>query len=164
MQSQLTAEIPEGTPPSSEYLSFRLGSEEYGIDILKVQEIRGYDTVTAIADVPAFVKGVINLRGTVVPIMDMRLRFKLADVAYDNFTVVIILNIGPRVIGMVVDAVSDVVTLAPEQIKPAPSLGSAPNSDYLVGIGTIDHRMLILLDIDRLMSSLRTETAHADVV
>lgn len=165
MQSLSAAEKPADIPsPPAEYLSFRLGEEEYGIDILKVQEIRGYDAVTAIADAQSFMKGVINLRGTVVPIMDMRLRFKLAEPTYDKFTVVIILNIGRSVIGMVVDAVSDVVTLAPEQIKPAPALGSAMNSDYLVGIGTIEHRMLILLDIDKLMSSLQTEAAQAVAV
>ena len=137
----------------SEFLAFTLGQEEYGIDILKVQEIRGYDAVTRIANAPEFVKGVVNLRGIIVPIVDMRIKFKLGTPVYDQFTVVIILNIGGRVMGMVVDSVSDVTTLSPEQIKPAPEIGTAFNTDYLIGLGTLEERMLILIDIDRLMSS-----------
>jgi purine-binding chemotaxis protein CheW len=136
-----------------EYLSFRLGAEEYGIDILKVQEIRGYEAVTRIANAPEFVKGVVNLRGVIVPIVDMRIKFNLGEPTYNQFTVVIILNIGHRIIGMVVDSVSDVTTLKPEQIKPAPEMGTTLNTDYLIGLGTVDERMIILLDIDRLMSS-----------
>jgi len=135
-----------------EYLAFTLGKEEYGLDILKVQEIRGYETVTRVANAPEFVKGVVNLRGIIVPIVDMRIKFKLGEPTYDQFTVVIILNIGGRVVGMVVDSVSDVITLTPEQVKPAPDMG-ALNSNYLIGLGTLDERMLILIDIDRLMSS-----------
>ncbi|MBJ7310136.1 chemotaxis protein CheW [Rugamonas sp. CCM 8940] len=136
-----------------EYLAFTLGSEEYGIDILKVQEIRGYEAVTRIANAPAFIKGVINLRGIIIPVVDMRIKFNLGEPVYDQFTVVIILNIGGRIVGMVVDSVSDVTTLTPEQVKPAPEMGSAFSTDYLIGLGTIDERMLILVDIDRLMSS-----------
>ena len=136
-----------------EYLAFTLGKEEYGIDILKVQEIRGYEAVTRIANAPEFIKGVVNLRGIIVPIVDMRIKFQLGEPKYDQFTVVIILNIGGRVLGMVVDSVSDVITLSPEQIKPSPDMGTALNTDYLIGLGTLDQRMLILVDIDRLMSS-----------
>jgi len=136
-----------------EFLAFTLGKEEYGLDILKVQEIRGYETVTRVANAPEFVKGVVNLRGTIVPIVDMRIKFKLGEPTYDQFTVVIILNIAGRVVGMVVDSVSDVITLTPEQVKPAPDMGSAMSSNYLIGLGTLDERMLILIDIDRLMSS-----------
>jgi len=138
----------------SEFLAFTLGREEYGIDILKVQEIRGYESVTRIANAPEFIKGVINLRGIIVPIVDMRIKFNLGAPRYDEFTVVIILNIGNRVVGMVVDSVSDVTTLSPEQIKPAPEMGSALDTEYLIGLGTIDERMLILVDIDKLMSSV----------
>lgn len=138
---------------SNEFLAFTLGKEEYGIDILKVQEIRGYGNVIRIANAPEFIKGVVNLRGIIVPIMDMRIKFDLGTPSYDQFTVVIILNIGGRVIGMVVDRVSDVMTFAPEQIKSAPEMGTAANTDYLIGLGTLDERMLILVDIDRLMSS-----------
>lgn len=138
---------------STEVLSFTLGNEEYGIDILKVQEIRGYEQVTRIASAPEFIKGVVNLRGIIVPIVDMRIKFNLGQPTYDAFTVVIILNIKGRVVGMVVDSVSDVTVLAPEQIRPAPEMGTALDTDYLIGLGTLDQRMLILVDIDRLMSS-----------
>ena len=136
-----------------EYLAFTLGSEEYGIDILKVQEIRGYEAVTRIANAPDFIKGVINLRGIIIPVVDMRIKFKLGTPVYDQFTVVIILNIGGRIAGMVVDSVSDVTTLTPEQVKPAPEMGTAFSTEFLIGLGTIDERMLILIDIDKLMSS-----------
>ncbi len=136
-----------------EFLAFTLGSEEYGIDILKVQEIRGYEAVTRIANAPEFIKGVINLRGIIIPVVDMRIKFKLGTPVYDQFTVVIILNINGRIMGMVVDSVSDVTTLTPDQIKPAPDMGAVFDSDYMVGLGTIDERMLILVDIDKLMTS-----------
>ncbi len=136
-----------------EYLTFRLDQEEYGIDILKVQEIRGYEAVTRIANAPEFIKGVINLRGIIIPVVDMRIKFNLGEPVYDQFTVVIILNINGRVVGMVVDAVSDVTSLTPDQIKPAPDMGTAFSSEYMIGLGTIDERMLILVDIQRLMSS-----------
>jgi purine-binding chemotaxis protein CheW len=136
-----------------EFLSFTLGQEEYGIDIQKVQELRGYDAVTRIANAPEHIKGVVNLRGIIVPIIDMRIKFNLGTPTYDQFTVVIILNIASRVMGMVVDSVSDVITLTQEQIKPAPAMGSVLDTDYLIGLGTLDERMLILVDIDKLMSS-----------
>jgi len=136
-----------------EYLTFTLGVEEYGMDILKVQEIRGYDAVTAIANTPAFIKGIINLRGIIVPIVDLRIKFKLDKVDYDQFTVVIILNLASRVIGVVVDSVSDVLTLSIEQIKEAPMLSAALDTRYILGLGTVEQRMLILVDIERLMSS-----------
>ncbi|MBB5393605.1 chemotaxis protein CheW [Herbaspirillum chlorophenolicum] len=137
----------------NEFLAFTLGKEEYGIDILKVQEIRGYEAVTRIANSPDFIKGVVNLRGIIVPIVDMRIKFQLGEPTYDQFTVVIILNISGRVVGMVVDSVSDVITLTQEQIKPAPEMGTTFDSDYLIGLGTLEQRMLILVDIDKLMSS-----------
>lgn len=140
-------------PKALEFLSFTLGQEEYGIDIQKVQELRGYDTVTRIANAPEHIKGVVNLRGIIVPIVDMRIKFNLGTPAYDQFTVVIILNIANRVMGMVVDSVSDVITLTPEQIKPAPAMGSVLDTAYLIGLGTLDDRMLILVDLEKLMSS-----------
>jgi purine-binding chemotaxis protein CheW len=141
------------TPETLQFLAFTLGDEEYGVDIQKVQELRGYDAVTRIANAPDFIKGVVNLRGIIVPIIDMRIKFQLGMPTYDQFTVVIILNIGHRTIGMVVDNVSDVLSLQPEEIKPAPEMGTAIDTDYLIGLGTLDSRMLILIDIDRLMSS-----------
>lgn len=142
-----------GSVGRDEFLTFTLGKEEYGIDILKVQEIRGYEAVTRIANAPDFLKGVINLRGIIVPVVDMRIKFRLGTPTYDQFTVVIILNIAGRIVGMVVDSVSDVIMLTPEQVRPAPEMGTVFEADYLIGLGTIDERMLILVNIDKLMSS-----------
>lgn len=139
--------------PAQEFLTFVLGAEEYGVDILKVQEIRGYDTVTRIPDAPDFIKGVINLRGTIVPVVDLRLKFKLGKVEYNDFTVMIILNLGDRVVGMVVDGVSDVLALNDSQLQPPPDLQGPLRARYLKGIGTVDERMLILVDIEKLMTS-----------
>ena len=135
-----------------EFLSFTLGTEEYGIEILKVQEIRSYEQVTRIANAPEFIKGVVNLRGTIVPIVDMRIKFNLGSADYTQFTVVIILNVAGRVVGMVVDSVSDVIALAGEQIRPAPDFSSSMDVAYITGLGTVDARMLILVDIEKLMS------------
>ena len=147
------ANVPALNGNRLEVVTFTLGEEEYGIDIQKVQELRGYDAVTRIANAPEFIKGVVNLRGIIVPIIDMRIKFALGTPTYDQFTVVIVLNIGGRVVGMVVDSVSDVITLAAEQIKPAPEMGASLDTDYLIGLGTLEERMLILVDIDKLMSS-----------
>jgi purine-binding chemotaxis protein CheW len=136
-----------------EFLSFKLGAEEYGIDILKVQEIRGYERPTRMANVPEFIKGVVNLRGIIVPIIDMRIKFQLSAVEYNEFTVVIILNVAGRVLGIVVDGVSDVTTLTPEQIKPAPEFSARLDTSYVIGLGTIDERMLILMDIESLVAA-----------
>ncbi len=137
-----------------EYLTFRLDQEEYGIDILKVQEIRGYEKPTRIANAPVFIKGVVNLRGTIVPIIDMRLKFNCAQAEYNSFTVVIILNLRNRIVGIVVDSVSDVMELAPENLKAAPDIESSIDSAAVVGLGSVGDRMLILLDIEKLMSSV----------
>jgi purine-binding chemotaxis protein CheW len=136
-----------------EFLTFRLGEAEYAIDILKVQEIRGWESPTAIANTPDFIKGVINLRGTIVPIVDLRLKFNMTEARYDEFTVVIILSFARRVVGVVVDAVSDVTTLSAQQIRPAPEFGGALDTRFITGLGTLGERMLILVDIERLMSS-----------
>ncbi len=138
---------------ANEFLTFRLGGEEYGIEILKVQEIRGYDSITQIANAPEFIKGVVNLRGIIVPIVDMRIKFRLGTADYDQFTVVIILNVAGRVMGIVVDGVSDVLTLEAEQIRPTPGLGSVIDTEYIMGLGTVEERMLILIDIEKLMGS-----------
>ena len=142
-----------GSQPTQEFLTFTLGAEEYAIDILRVQEIRGYDQVTAIANSPAFIKGVINLRGAIVPIVDLRIKFNLASVTYDPFTVVIILNVRERIVGAVVDSVSDVIALSDAQIKPRPEFGSSFDTEYLLGLATVSERMLILVDIEKLMTS-----------
>lgn len=140
--------------PHHEFLTFRLGRESYGIDILKVQEIRGYEAPTAIANAPEFIMGVTNLRGVIVPILDLRVRFGMAQPRYDEFTVVIILNVAGRVVGVVVDSVSDVLTLAAEAIRPAPEFASSTfDAKYITGLATVDEQLVILLDIEHLMTA-----------
>jgi purine-binding chemotaxis protein CheW len=153
MQTSWDSADSSGINIPSEFLTFTLGNEEYGIDILKVQEIRGYDAVTHIANAPEFIKGVINLRGVIVPIVDMRIKFRVGAATYNEFTVVIIMNVLDKVVGMVVDGVSDVVALTQEQVKPAPEMGAALDTHYIIGLGTLNEQMLILVDIEKLMSS-----------
>lgn len=145
----------------AEYLTFTLGSEEYAIDILKVQEIRGYDRPTLIANAPAFIKGVINLRGIIVPIVDLRIKFNLGKIEYTPFTVVIILNLAGRVIGVVVDSVSDVISLNASQIRQVPEFSGSFDTKYILGLTTVDTRMLIVTDIERLMTSSDMELIDA---
>jgi purine-binding chemotaxis protein CheW len=145
---------------TEEYLTYTLGPEEYAIDILKVQEIRGYETPTTIANAPPFLKGVINLRGTIVPIVDLRIKFGVGIAEYTPFTVVIILNLGSRVVGMVVDSVSDVTMLRQDSIRPAPEFSASVDTRYIKGLCTLDERMLIVVDIERLM--LSSEMALVD--
>jgi len=139
--------------PQKEFLSFKLGQEGYCLDILSVQEIRAYDTVTSIANTPDFIKGVINLRGNIVPIVDLRIKFRLSEARYDATTIVIILNLNKKMIGIVVDSVSDVIALPLDGIREAPRFGSAINTEFISGMATVDDRMLIVVDIQRLMSS-----------
>ena len=137
---------------AQQFLTFRLGGEEYGVGILTVQEIRGWSSVTKVPHTPAWLLGVINLRGVVVPIIDLRLKFSLASAEYNETTVVIILTVATRVVGVVVDGVSDVITLGAAQIKPAPSLGNGTNTGHIIGFGTLDERMRILMDVEKLMA------------
>lgn len=138
---------------NQEFLTFTLGDENYALDILTVKEIRGYENPTKIANAPAFIKGVINLRGDIVPIVDLRIKFNLGQATYDEFTIVIVLHIHNRIVGVVVDSVSDVVSLGKDEIKPAPDFGVAFDSRYLLGLATINEQMIILVDIDELISS-----------
>lgn len=140
-----------------EYLVFRLGNEEYGIDILKVQEIRSCERVTRIANAPDFIAGVTNLRGVIVPIVDLRVKFRLGSSEFNEHTVVIVLNFGTRVVGIIVDGVSDVLSLIAEQIRPAPEFSVTLSTEYLEGLGSIDERMLILVNIEKLLNSEEME-------
>src|SRR5882672_2770745 len=141
------------TAAAQEYLTFKLGAEEYGIDILKVQEIRSYESPTRIANAPPFIKGVVNLRGVIVPIVDLRLKLACETAEYNSFTVVIVLNVKGRVVGAVVDSVSDVLALDRATIKPAPDMSSAVDTSFITRIGSVADRMLILMDIEGLMAS-----------
>jgi purine-binding chemotaxis protein CheW len=136
-----------------EFLTFRLGAEEYGIDILKVQEIRSYEAPTRIANAPAFLKGVVNLRGVIVPIIDLRLKLACATAELNALTVVIVLSIQGRVVGAVVDSVSDVMQLASNSIQPAPDMSAVVDIRFIQGIANVGERMLILMDIERLLSN-----------
>ena len=137
----------------AEYLTFRLGAEEYGIDILRVQEIRSYEEPTRIANAPHFIKGVVNLRGVIVPVVDLRMKLGCEKVEYNGFTVVIVLNVHGRVVGAVVDSVSDVLELAGDVIKAAPEMNTGVDTSFITGIASVGERMLILMDIAALMSS-----------
>jgi purine-binding chemotaxis protein CheW len=140
------------TQDGAQYLTLRLGGEEYAIDILCVQEIRSYEEPTRMVNAPGFVKGVINLRGVIVPIVDLRMKLGVGNVTYDEFTVVIILRIHGSIIGAVVDAVSDVVTLTSQSIKPAPQFESAIDARFIVGLAHLAERMLIVINMDALLS------------
>ncbi|AMX03205.1 chemotaxis protein CheW [Microbulbifer thermotolerans] len=153
MTNTSAQEIAAAESGNREFLVFSLGDEEYAIDILKVQEIRGYDNVTRIANAPDFIKGVANLRGVIVPIVDLRIKFRLSSAEYDAQTVVIVVNIAERVVGMVVDRVSDVMTLSGEQIKAAPEFGVGLPLAYIEGLGNLGERMLVLVDIEKLLTS-----------
>lgn len=144
---------PASLAANGEYLTFRLGAEEYGIDILRVQEIRSYEPPTRIANAPSFLKGVVNLRGVIVPIVDLRLKLGCDSAEYNDFTVVIVLNVRGRVVGAVVDSVSDVLELSGAAIRPAPQLNANIDAGFITGIGSVAERMLILMDIEALMGS-----------
>ena len=144
----------------AEYLSFRLGREEYGIDILQVQEIRSYENPTKIANAPAHIRGVVNLRGVIVPIVDLRIRLGCERAEFDSFTVVIVLTVGARVVGVVVDSVSDLVELKSDDIRSAPAMTCTLDSRFIAGLGTVTtgevERMLILMDIRTLLDDADT--------
>ena len=149
-----TTELMEGDNAAGkeQFLSFQLGAEEYGIDILRVQEIRAYEKATRMPNTPAYIKGVINLRGVIVPVIDLRMKFGLESAEYNEMTVVVVLNLAQRTVGIVVDSVSDVLALAAGDIRPAPEFTARVDNAFVRGLATIDQRMLIIADIERLMT------------
>lgn len=140
-------------PAAGEYLSFRLGAEEYGISLLQVQEIRSYEMPTRIANAPRFVKGVLNLRGVIMPVVDLRMSFGCERADIDAFTVVIVLNVCQRLIGVVVDAVSDVLDLPTSAMRAVPQMTSDIDTRSIHGIASVQDRTLLLMDIEALMAS-----------
>ena len=138
---------------SKEYLTFMLGAEQYGLAIIQVKEIRGYEPVTKIANAPDFIKGVINLRGDIVPIIDLRVKFNVSEATYNEFTIVIMLNVQDRIVGIVVDSVSDVINVTEDEIHPPPEFGVAFDSRYLDGLASVDDGLVILVNIERLITS-----------
>lgn len=163
----MTESITGTLKHEEEFLSFILGQEHYALDIISVKEIRGYESVTKIANAPSFIKGVINLRGDIVPIIDLRIKFNVGEASYNQFTIVIVLNVRGRIVGIVVDGVSDVIRLTSDAIRPPPEFGTAFDSDYLKGLATVGEQMTILVNIESLISSeelgLFERTIHAGV-
>lgn len=160
-QPEMPPALAAAASLATEYLAFAVGDSQYGINIQRVQELRGYETVTRMANSPAFVKGVVNLRGNIVPIIDMRIQFGQSEPSYDHLTVVIIVRIGARTLGMVVDSVSDVVHCAPDEVKPPPPLAHGGLSQYLIGLASMPDGLLMLVDIERLMTSPEFGLAEA---
>lgn len=146
---------------ANEYLAFTLGDQEYGVDILKVQEIRGRDPIVHLPDTPNYILGVTNLRGLVVPVIDLRIKFKLADVEYRSTTVTIILTLADQTVGIVVDTVSDVIELTPSQFKPTTQFDRTFNARQLIGMGVVDKRMLVLLNMEAVVLDQELEQAMA---
>lgn len=153
--------LQPATQAQHELLTFRLGEEEYGIDILQVQEIRSYDPPTRIANAPPHIKGVVNLRGVIVPVIDLRLRMGYAETRIDHLTAVVVLNVGGKVSGVMVDAVSDVVNLPGSTVKPVPAVGQQEGgrAHHIRGIATLEERLLMLLDMEALMTDSQPELA-----
>ena len=142
----------EGYP--QEFLTFTLGEEKYGVDVLKVREIRGWEKIRELHDTPKYVKGVLDLRGSIVPIVDLRIRFNISDYEYKPTTVIIIISLqNGGLMGAVVDSVSDVLGIKPDQIKESPNLGTKINTRYILGMATIDNAMVMLVDADRLLNA-----------
>ncbi len=146
--TELVTQVADRHEAINQYLTFMLGSEEYGLEILRVQEIKGFSAITPIPNTPPHIKGVMNLRGTVVPVLDLRMKFALAKADYNQFTVIIVVNVGSKVTGLVVDAVSDVLDVPANDIDPAPEMGGADVS-FLRGLAKSGDRLIALLDIDK---------------
>ncbi len=140
------------TTDGSQFLTFQLGEELYGVDILRVQEIKGYTAVTKIPNTPPHIKGVLNLRGTIVPIVELRTKFGMDTIDYTMFTVIVVVVVREKIMGLVVDAVSDVLNIDKKDIQPAPQFGAKVDVSFLNGIGKSGDKLIALLDMDRLLS------------
>ncbi len=134
-----------------QYLTFALGAEEYGVEILKVQEIKGYSAITPIPNTPSYVKGVMNLRGSIIPIVDLRAKLSMAEAAYNQFTVIIVVRVGAKTVGVVVDAVSDVLNIPLKDIQPTPDFGSQVDARFISGLAKAGERLVVLLDIEKVL-------------
>ncbi len=161
MEGIASAGAAAATADAHQYLTFTLGREEYGIEILRVQEIKGYSAITPIPNTPAFIKGVMNLRGTVIPVVDLRAKFGMSEAEYNRFTVVIVVNVGQRIVGLVVDAVSDVLEVAPTELVPPPEMGREVDTSFLTGMAKSTDHLISLLAIDRVVGMDELEKAVA---
>lgn len=149
-QCEMTDNLTGFTADGNQFLTFRLQEEEYGIEILRVQEIKGFSRITPIPNTAPHIKGAMNLRGTVVPIVDLRVKFGLPEAEYNQFTVIIVVTVGKKIVGLVVDAVSDVLNIIQNEIEPAPDLGGMDTS-FMTGMAKASDKLITLLNIDRLL-------------
>jgi purine-binding chemotaxis protein CheW len=152
MEALATAESSKSQVAAGQFLTFSLGQEEYGIELLKVQEIKGYSAITPIPNTPAHIKGVMNLRGAVIPIVDLRTRFGMDAIEYTQFNVIIVINVGAKIMGLLVDAVSDVLNVASDDIRPAPDFGAHVDTRFISGMASAGDKVAVLLDLDTLLS------------
>jgi purine-binding chemotaxis protein CheW len=136
----------------SQYLTFTLGQEEFGVEILKVQEIKGYSAITPIPNTPAYLKGVMNLHGTIIPVVDLRAKFSMAQAEYNQFTVIIVVTVGSKIMGLVVDAVSDVLNIPRTDIQDTPDFGAQVDAEFINGVAKAGEKLVVLLDIDKVLS------------
>lgn len=141
-----------------QYLTFRLGQEEYGLDILRVQEIRGYSAVRPLPNTPHYLKGVMNLRGTIIPVVDLRARFGMPEAEYGQFTVIIIVTVGTRMMGLIVDAVSDVVNIPRGDVQATPDFGGSVDTRAISGMARAGDKLVVLLDIEAAMGDVNVGT------
>jgi purine-binding chemotaxis protein CheW len=163
MEELAVTEKPKNIVAASQFLTFSLGQEEYGIELLKVQEIKGYSAITPIPNTPPHIKGVMNLRGAVIPIVDLRIRFGMEAIEYTQFNVIIVINVGTKVMGLLVDAVSDVLNVASEDLRPAPDFGTQADTRFISGMASAGDKVAVLLDLDTLLSDTDvTVTADAE--
>ena len=149
------------TRDQHQYLTFVLGQEQYGIEILRVQEIKGYSAPMQLPNMPPHIKGVMNLRGTVVPVLDLRIKFGMPEAEYDGFTVVIVVKVAERTVGLIVDAVSDVLNVDPSETVPAPEMGAGVDTSYLTGLAKSPDRLIALLALDRVVDAPQLEQVAA---
>lgn len=149
------------TADCTQYLTFKLHQEEYGVEILKVQEIKGFTQVTPVPNTPAYVRGVINLRGTVVPVLDLRARFRMESADYNQFTVIIVVNLHDRIVGLVVDAVSDVLNFRNDDVEPTPDFGSGVDTSFITGLAKVEERLVLLLNLESLVCDIQTTATEA---
>jgi purine-binding chemotaxis protein CheW len=158
----MNAIVKHQAAPSSQFLTFLLDEQEYGLELFKIQEIRGYAPVTPIPNVPPHVRGVMNLRGTVLPVVDLRMKFRLPPMEYNKFTVIVIAMVGEKMVGLLVDAVSDVLQVAQESIRDAPNFGSAVDTRFIDGVFQTRERLAVALNLEKLLSDIELTVPQAD--
>ncbi len=156
----LTSEV-KFAADASQYLTFTLGDEEYGVEILRVQEIRGYSAITPIPNTPPHIKGVMNLRGTIIPVLDLRSKLGMAEAAYNQFTVIIVVTVGTKVLGMVVDSVSDVLNIPRNNIQATPDFGTDVDARFISGMARAGEKLVVLLDLERTVGDVEVTTLAA---